>query len=178
MPTEDRVRSDEEDRPAVAAEHASERGEDRSVLGFEARSRDLALQDGELMAQHENLDILGTIPAATQHQQVDHESDKTVETGHAWILAASEPRRSCLRETAGHHAGRVFGTHRVTNPTKRVPARAPPLLGAGGGPSPPKNNKRCHSTAKREISKAGDQVAELIAEINEALDELDETLRS
>jgi hypothetical protein len=63
--------------------------------------------------QHENLDILGTIPASTQHQQVDHESDKTVETGHAWILAASEPRRSCLRETAGHHAGRVFGTHRA-----------------------------------------------------------------
>ena len=113
MPTEDCVRSDEEDWPAVAAEHASERGEDRSVLGFEARSRDLALQDAELMAQHENLDILGTIPASTQHQQVDHKSDKTVETGHAWILAASEPRRSCLRETAGHHAGRVFGTHRI-----------------------------------------------------------------
>src|ERR1019366_9182087 len=102
--------------PAVAAEHASERGEDRSVLGFEARTDDLAFQDGELMAQHENLDILGTIPASTQHQQVDHESDKTVETGHAWILAASEPRRSCLRETAGHHAGRVFGTHKLDQP--------------------------------------------------------------
>ena len=50
MPTQDRVRSDEEDWPAVAAEHASERGEDRSALGFEARSRDLALQDGQLMA--------------------------------------------------------------------------------------------------------------------------------
>jgi len=37
--------------------------------------------------------------------------------------------------------------------------------------------KRCHSSAKREITKAGDQVNELVAEISEALDELDETLR-
>ena len=90
----DRVRSDEEDRPAVTAEHASERGEDRAVVGFEARTRDLALQHGELMAQHEDLDIFGTIRAAAQHQQVDHEPDKTVETGHAPILAAPEPHRS------------------------------------------------------------------------------------
>jgi hypothetical protein len=36
------------------------------------------------------------------------------------ILAASEPRRSCLREAAGHHAGRVFGTHRIefVHPTR------------------------------------------------------------
>ena len=46
------------------------------------------------MAQHENLDILGTIRAAAQHQQVDHESDETVETGHALILAVLESRRS------------------------------------------------------------------------------------
>ena len=32
------------------------------------------------------------------------------------ILAASEPRRSCLREAAGHHAGRVFGTHKFALP--------------------------------------------------------------
>ena len=37
--------------------------------------------------------------------------------------------------------------------------------------------KRCHSTARREINKAADQVTELVAEISEALDELDETLR-
>jgi hypothetical protein len=44
IPTEDRVGSDEEDRPAVTAEHASERGEDRTVLGVEARTRDQAPQ--------------------------------------------------------------------------------------------------------------------------------------
>jgi len=58
MPARDRVRPDEEDRPAVTAEHASERGEDRAVVGFEARTGDLALQHSELMTQHEDLDIL------------------------------------------------------------------------------------------------------------------------
>ena len=50
MPTKDCVRPDEEDWPAITAEHADTRGEDRSVLGFQARSRDLAFHDGELMA--------------------------------------------------------------------------------------------------------------------------------
>jgi hypothetical protein len=49
------------------------------------------MQHRELMAQHENLDILGTLSAATQHQQVDHEPDQAIETGHAPILAALKP---------------------------------------------------------------------------------------
>ena len=83
MPTQDRVgltrKIDQRSRPSTR----DKRGEDRSVVGFEARTRDLALQHRELMAQHEDLDILGTLPATAQHQQVDHEPDKTVETGHA-----------------------------------------------------------------------------------------------
>ncbi len=61
---------------------------------FEARTRNLAMQDRQLMAQHENLGILGPASATAQQQQVDHESDETVETGHALILAAVEARRS------------------------------------------------------------------------------------
>jgi hypothetical protein len=91
MPTQDRVGLHHEDGPAVTAEHTRERGEDRSVVGFEARPDDLAPQHGDLVAQHQDLDILGTIPAATQHQQVDHEPDKTIETGHASILPALKP---------------------------------------------------------------------------------------
>jgi hypothetical protein len=60
------------------------------------------------MAQHEDLDIFGTIPAAAQHEQVDHEADKTVETGHAPILAAPEPPRSRHHETPGQHARTSF----------------------------------------------------------------------
>jgi hypothetical protein len=35
MPAQDGVRFDQEGRPAVAAEHASERGDDRTVAGLE-----------------------------------------------------------------------------------------------------------------------------------------------
>jgi hypothetical protein len=60
---------------------------------------DLALQHRELVAQHEDLDMLGTIASTAHHQQVEYEPHKTVETGHAPILAAAEPRRSHQRET-------------------------------------------------------------------------------
>ena len=46
------------------------------------------MQHAELVAQYEDLDIFGTIHATAQHQQVDHEPDKTVEAGHAPILAS------------------------------------------------------------------------------------------
>jgi hypothetical protein len=108
MPTRDRVGLHHQFRPAVTTEHASERDDDRPVVGLKARTRDLALQDHELMAQHKKLDILGTIPPPARDQQIDHEPDETVETGHAPILAAFE---SC-RETPGQRGERVFGTHR------------------------------------------------------------------
>jgi hypothetical protein len=47
-----------------------------------------------LIAQHQYLDILGTIGAAAQHQQVDHKAEETVEAGHALILAVLEWSRS------------------------------------------------------------------------------------
>ena len=78
------------------------------------------MQHRELVAQHEDLDIFGTIRAASQHQQVDHEPDKTVEVGHAPILAASEPRRSRQRETQVTTPGEFFGTHTREMHTARV----------------------------------------------------------
>src|SRR5207253_2818399 len=62
---------DDEDRPPVTAERTRERGEDDAVVGFETRTRDLALQHRELMAQHEDLDILGTIASTAQHEQFE-----------------------------------------------------------------------------------------------------------
>jgi hypothetical protein len=46
------------------------------------------------MAQYEDLDIFGTIAPTAQHQQVEDEADKTIETSHSPILATSEPIRS------------------------------------------------------------------------------------
>ena len=79
---------------------------------------DLALQDRELVAQHEDLDILGTIRAAAQHQQVDHEPDKTVETGHAPILAALDHADQRTRNPRS--------THPDEFPAPTGPARSAP----------------------------------------------------
>jgi hypothetical protein len=49
MPPEDRVRSDEGHRPAITTQHPRERGDERAVLPFEPRTRDLASQYRELM---------------------------------------------------------------------------------------------------------------------------------
>jgi len=52
----------------------------------------LAFQHRELVAQHEDLDVLGTVRATAQYLEVEYEADKTVETRHAPILPLSEPR--------------------------------------------------------------------------------------
>src|SRR5438552_14259551 len=63
MPPHDRVGFHDENGPAVTTNDARHRGEDGMVVGFEPHSSVLALQDGELVAQHEDLDIFGTIGA-------------------------------------------------------------------------------------------------------------------
>jgi hypothetical protein len=63
-----RAKSEKEIDRQVTPEHTRERGEERAVGGFEARTCDLALQDRELMAQHEDFDILGTIRATAQNE--------------------------------------------------------------------------------------------------------------
>jgi hypothetical protein len=104
IPTQQRVGRHDEDRPAVTAERSSERGEDCAVVGFEPWMWLLAFQHRKLVAQHEDLDIFGTILSAAQHQQVDHEPDKTAETRHMPIFAASQRCRSIQTRTPAQHA--------------------------------------------------------------------------
>jgi hypothetical protein len=65
------------------------------------------------VAQHQDLGVLGTIAAAAQHQQVDDQADKSLETPHPLILAASAEEFRCRREVPNHGPGRVIGTHTV-----------------------------------------------------------------
>jgi hypothetical protein len=46
-----------------------ERGKEGAVVGFETRTRDLALQHGELVSQHEDLDIFGAILSTAGHYE-------------------------------------------------------------------------------------------------------------
>jgi hypothetical protein len=63
-----------------------------------------------LVAQHPDLDILGAITPAAQHEDVEHQANKPEETRHISILAGPERRRSLQRELPGHRRGQVFGT--------------------------------------------------------------------
>jgi hypothetical protein len=66
------------------------------------------MQDRELMTQHEDLGVLGTIGATAQHQQLNHETDKTVEASHQRILAALRSRWLVESETPGQRAWMGF----------------------------------------------------------------------
>jgi hypothetical protein len=117
MPAHDGVRGDKKRRPPVPAQHASEPGDDRTVVGLEAGSWHLTVQDSQLMAQDEDLRVLGAIRAAAQYQQVDHEADKTIEASHSSILAVGRPR------------------HMPTKPRSTRPDRFPAPTGSGHGES-------------------------------------------
>jgi hypothetical protein len=85
----------------------------------------LALQHGELVAQHQDLDVFRTIASTAQHQQVDHKPNETVETEHAPILAAFELSCSRERETAGHYAERIFRHPQVCNTWRIIAVNSP-----------------------------------------------------
>jgi hypothetical protein len=63
MPAPQGVRGDQEARPAVAWQDAADCGEQGAVGGFQPGSWELASQDGELLAQDQDLQVLGGVAA-------------------------------------------------------------------------------------------------------------------
>jgi hypothetical protein len=61
VPAQDRVRGDEEARPAPARQRAAQCREDRAVDGAELGSLHLAAQHLELVAEHGDLNVLGVL---------------------------------------------------------------------------------------------------------------------
>ncbi len=66
MPAHDRARCDQAMATQCPGQPLDERGEDRPVRPIHARSRAGAAQHSDLMAQHEELDVLGGGRAAQQ----------------------------------------------------------------------------------------------------------------
>jgi hypothetical protein len=64
MPAQQRRGCHDEAGPAVTTNGASQRAEQRAIVRFEPRASDLAPQHGELVAQHQDLGVLGAIPSA------------------------------------------------------------------------------------------------------------------
>ena len=79
MPAQDRVRSDQAMATQCSGQPPDEGGEHGPVRPVHARSWVGAAQDGDLVAQHEELDVLGGGRAAHQQDQPEHLQEDQVQ---------------------------------------------------------------------------------------------------
>jgi hypothetical protein len=63
MPAQQRLWLHEEARPVGLGQDAADRGEQRAVGGLQLGSWELATQDSELVAEHQDLKVLGGVTA-------------------------------------------------------------------------------------------------------------------
>jgi hypothetical protein len=90
MPAPQGVRGDQEARPAVAWQDAADRGEQGAVGGFQPGSWELASQDGELLAQDQDLQVLGGVAAGELGEELDGAAQRQV--GESGQHARSSPK--------------------------------------------------------------------------------------
>ena len=72
MPAQDRIRSDQKMGSERSGQPPHERSEHGPVRPIQARTRVGATQDGDLVTQHEELDVLGGGRATRQQDQPEH----------------------------------------------------------------------------------------------------------
>jgi hypothetical protein len=118
VPAQQRLRPNEEARPAGPGQHAADGGEHRTVGRFEPRSWGLAAQHGQLVTEHQDLQVLASIAAGQQHEQLDGAAQGQV--GEVRSTARSGPsRRSAetphYRATKGANC-QLTGLNRVCAP--------------------------------------------------------------
>jgi hypothetical protein len=78
VPAPQRLRPDEEARPAGPGHRATDGGKHRPVGGLKPESWDLAAQHGQLVTEHQDLKILGSIAAGQQNEQLDGAAQREV----------------------------------------------------------------------------------------------------
>jgi hypothetical protein len=91
MPAQQGLGRDQEARPAGPGQHAADRGQQGAVGGLKPGSWGLAAQDGELMAQHQDLKVLGGVAAGQEREQLDGAAHG--EVGESGQHAGQPPRR-------------------------------------------------------------------------------------
>ena len=79
MPTEQRVRRDEDRAPALARQDPTRGGEKRPIGGTQRWASELATNDGELVAEHQDLKLLELARAAAEHDQLEQAPQTDVE---------------------------------------------------------------------------------------------------
>ena len=78
MPAQQRLRLDKEAGPAFSGQHAADRSQQGTVGGLEPGPRDLAAQDAELVAQHQEFQVLGGVAAGQECEQLDGAAQREV----------------------------------------------------------------------------------------------------
>ena len=78
MPAQDRLGRNEERRPPLAWHQLRQRGDERPVGPGEAGTGDLAAEDGQLVAKHEDLGVLGGGVHPMDPKQFGHAADQAV----------------------------------------------------------------------------------------------------
>jgi hypothetical protein len=79
MPGQERLRLHEEGVPGAARQNTAARRQEQAVVRPQPRPRDLTAKDRQLMAEHENLELLGSVSAADEHDQLEQPADNDVE---------------------------------------------------------------------------------------------------
>jgi len=75
VPAQQRLGLHEEARPAGPGQHAADRGQQGAVCGLKPGTWDLPVQHRELVAEDEELQVLGGVAAGEQHEQLDGASE-------------------------------------------------------------------------------------------------------
>jgi hypothetical protein len=98
MPTEEGRRGDEEGDPAVRRDDPTRRREEDPVDGLELRWARRPLQHPELMAENEDLEVLGSVSStrlSSADEETDEGADNEVEEGqHRPIVPGLSDRES------------------------------------------------------------------------------------
>jgi hypothetical protein len=81
MPAKDRLGREEEGRPPFTRDEASEDTDDCSIRPGEARTSGLAAEHGELMAECEDLGVLGYLFHPVDADRLEDAVDEAVEKG-------------------------------------------------------------------------------------------------
>ena len=79
MPGQKCLRPHREDGPGVAGKHPAERRQQDPVVLLEARAAGLASKDRQLVAKHQNLELLGSVAATEEHDELQQAADNDIQ---------------------------------------------------------------------------------------------------
>jgi hypothetical protein len=99
MPAKDRLGRDEERRPPSGRHERRQGGDERPVREEEARTANLTAEDGELLAEQEDLGLLVDRVHSADPDEFTHATDQAEEEAERQGAGASSGR-SCLVKPA------------------------------------------------------------------------------